>query len=421
MRRFSILASVLVFAALALLPLTSDLGLMNVMIKVFIASIFALGFNLLWGQAGLLSFGHAAYFGLGTFGSIYLMNAIDHGARFPTPLVPLAGAAIGFAFGLVAGWFATIRSGVYFAMITVALAELVSAISLKWDSAFGGEAGIRSVRSPWGPFGFQSTSEVYYLILLWTTLVIVFLLWLQRSPWGLIVRGIREREERVRFLGYNSHAVKTLVFAISAGLSGLAGGLLALSDESANMVLFQGSGSAFVVLNTVIGGATVFAGPIVGAALTTVFSYYIAGVTQYWLLYLGVLFIFLVLYAPTGLAGLVAERALQVRCGEKTWLSRAELLRFAGLACLLVGFILAIELTGAVLAPEYAAQTAMNAGVHPAVRILGLDWHPTSPISILAIILLFAGGIVLMRGNAGGGGLGSARVGRLIGKAGQAP
>jgi len=399
MRAFGISSCIILTILLAAAPLTGDMSMLNVLIKVFIAAIFALGFNLLWGQAGLLSFGHAAHFGVGTFAAIYLMDAIDRGLPFPTPLVPLAGVAAGFLFGLVAGWFATIRSGVYFAMITVALAELTAALAVKWESLFGGEAGVRSIRSPWGPFKFQSTTDVYYLILVWTVLVIVFLLWLQRSPWGLIVRGIREREERVRFIGYNSHAVKTFVFAISAAIAGLAGALLALSNEAANMVLFQSAGSAFVVLNTVIGGANVFGGPIVGAALTTAFSYYVADATHYWMLYLGILFIALVLYAPSGLVGLAEERAEAVRRREKKWMSAAEGMLIAGLATLLAGAVLAMELTGAVLAPEYKAQILSNAGKWPAVKVFGLAWPPLSPISILSVIALFGIGIGLVRAS----------------------
>ena len=140
MKAIFLLLGVVLAAALVALPVFSDLGTLNLVIKIMIAAIFALGFNLLWGQTGLPSFGHAAYYGIGTFATIYMMDAIDHGGAFPTPLLPLVGAAGGFIFGLVAGWFATIRSGVYFAMITVALAELVSAIAFKWEGVFGGEA-----------------------------------------------------------------------------------------------------------------------------------------------------------------------------------------------------------------------------------------------------------------------------------------
>jgi branched-chain amino acid transport system permease protein len=389
-------------AAAAALPLLNDMSLLNVLIKVFIAAIFALGFNLLWGQGGLLSFGHAAYFGLGTFATIFTMDAIDRGLPFPTPFVPLAGALAGFVFGLFAGWFATIRSGVYFAMITVAIAELIAAVAVKWDAVFGGEGGIRSVRSPWGPLQLQSTVDVYFMALAWLVAVVVFLLWLQRSPWGLILRGIREREERVRFLGYDSHAVKTLAFALSAGVSGLAGGLLALSDEAANMVLFHGSGSAFVVLNTVIGGAGVFGGPIIGAALTTLFGYYVANATHYWMLYLGMLFIVLVIYAPAGLAGLAVGRYAAVRAGEAPILRLGEVLGAVGVALCAFGTVLSVELVGAVLTPEYAAQTLRNAGVWPPVSVLWIAWAPLSPLTWLAIAGSFVGGAVSLRAASGG-------------------
>jgi branched-chain amino acid transport system permease protein len=383
-------------AALLALPIFGDLGTMNLVIKIMIAAIFALGFNLLWGQAGLPSFGHAAYYGIGTFATIYMMNAIDRGGWFPTPLLPLVGAGAGFAFGLVAGWFATIRSGVYFAMITVALAELVSAIALKWEGLFGGEAGIRSIRTDWGPFSFQSTTSVYWLTLVWMLVVMAFLFGLQRSPFGLVVRGIRERELRVRFLGYDTHRVKTLVFAISAAVSGLAGGLLAISDESASMVLFQGSGSAFVVLNTVIGGAGVFLGPVIGAALTTSFAYFGANLSHFWMLYLGIAFVVTVMYAPQGIGGAIAQRARAVKAGEKAAFGTGDLIGIVAFALTFLGLIFLIEITGTICSEQYRAGIASAKGVWPPVRLLGYDFNPLSPLPWLIGLLSLAAGIAIV-------------------------
>lgn len=390
--RFSIvawIASAILLAALVAMPWFAGSGALNVAIKVAIAAVFALGFNLLWGQAGLLSFGHTAYYGIGTFAGIYAMQAIERGFKLPTPLVPLVGAGAGFVFGLVAGWFATRRSGVYFAMITVALAELVASIAVKWESVFGGEGGLRSARTPWGPFSLQQVSDVYWMTLAWLLLVIAVLWWIQRSPMGTVMRGIREREIRVSFLGYDTHKVKTLVFAISGGIAGLAGGLLALSDEAANMVLFQGAGSAFVVVNTIIGGAGVLLGPVVGAALTTLFGYYVANYTHFWMLYLGLLFIGVVIYAPEGLAGVLLKRVRQASAGRVGWLSLKEAQISAGVLLIAAGVVLVSELVGRFCAPEYSAARAAAAGGWPAVSLFGVNWAPWSLQTWIVVVVLF--------------------------------
>lgn len=401
MKKLLLVLVVLAIASLLALPSVGGLGTLNLANKVMIAAIFALGFNVLWGQAGLPSFGHTAYFGVGTFATIYMMNAIDAGSRFPTPLLPLVGAAAGFLFGLIAGWFATIRSGVYFAMITVAIAELVSAVAQKWEGLFGGEAGIRSIRTDWGPISFQSTTSVYYLTLAWALIVIAVLWGLQRSPFGLVVRGIRERELRVAFLGYDAHRVKTLVFAVSAAVSGLAGGLLAVSDESASMVLFGGTGSAFVVLNTVIGGAHAFLGPVIGAILTTIFGYFGANLSHFWLFYLGVVFVVTVLFAPEGIGGAITNRWRDVAAGRSRPVTARDLRLLAGSVAIGLGVILLIEMIGTIASEAYRADIASHGGAWSAVRVFGLPFFPLSPLPWVLGLVGIGAGIGLCLGRVG--------------------
>lgn len=393
-----VLLGLVAAAALVALPAFGGLATLNLANKIMIAAVFALGFNLLWGQAGLPSFGHAAYYGVGTFATIYMMDAIDRGGSFPTPLLPLVGAGAGFLFGLVAGWFATVRSGVYFAMITVAIAELVSALAQKWEGLFGGEAGIRSIRTNWGPLDFQSTGSVYYLTLVWTLIVLLALYGLQRSPFGLVVRGIRERELRIRFLGYDAHRVKTVVFALSAAVSGLAGGLLAISDESASMVLFGGAGSAFVVLNTVIGGAGVFLGPVIGAALTTSFAYFGSSLSHFWPFYLGVVFVVTVLFAPEGIGGAILARWRRVRDGAGPLIGLGDLAGLAGAVLAMAGLVLLIELTGTICSEAYRAEIASLKGVWPPVRIFAIAFAPLTPWPWLVGLVALIGGSRLALG-----------------------
>lgn len=391
----SVAAGAVVLAA----PAFADLAFLNALVLVAIAALYAMGYNLLWGQAGLISFGHATYFALGASTTILMMAAIEQGFAFPTPLLPLVGAASGFLFGLVAGWFATIRTGIYFAMITVAITELVRAIVQRWDSVFGGEAGISSVRTAWGPFGFQTLTSVYYFTLIWMIAGILFLWFLQKSPLGTVIRGIREQEERVKFLGYDTHTLKTLVFAISAGVSGMAGALLAFTNESTNVALFEGTYSTAVLVNTVIGGAGIFLGPVVGASLTTLFGYYIANMTSYWLLYMGILFIIIVVYAPRGITGIAVDAVSRARAGET--LPYAVIVRrtLGGIA-LAFGMILVIEIIGVVVTPSYGALARTSGVAWPPVTVFGILWRPASPLTLGTIAALIAAGVFLLRDTA---------------------
>lgn len=387
----ALLGSLCLLLAVAL-PFLGGAGLTIVLTKAMIAALFAMGYNLLWGQAGLLSFGHAAFFAFGTCMTIIAMDAADQGAfPFPTPLLPLVGAFAGLMLGLVAGWFATLRSGVAFAMITVAIGELLRSVAERWDAVFGGESGLSGRRVPWGGLGFQTDLDVYFVTLAWLVTSLGVLWWFQRSPLGLVLRGIREQEERVTFLGYDAHAVKTMAVSLSAAFAGLAGGLLAFSDESANAVLFDGHNSAIVLLNTVIGGAGVFLGPALGASLTTFFGYYVGTLTPYWLFYLGLIFIAVVLAAPQGLAGLL--RGLPAQCARPGGAARL-LARLAGAVLLAAGVVLATEITGRLVAPEYQIVAGQP---WPAVPVFGLAWAPLSPLSWGTIIVLLVLGVALLR------------------------
>src|SRR5262249_49183893 len=157
-----------------------------------------LAFALAMGQAGMLSFGHAAYYGLGAFAAVHTMVAVEKMLFFfPTPLIPLAGGAVGFLFGLAFGWFATQRTGVYFSMVTLALAELLYTLAPVWNSVFGAESGIQTIRGEsWG-FTFGPDIEVYYLTLIWFV-ISAWCLWaFTRTPLGRLALALRDNEHRV--------------------------------------------------------------------------------------------------------------------------------------------------------------------------------------------------------------------------------
>lgn len=379
---------------LALVPLLLSQGLVNAAIPMLIAALFACAYNLLCGQAGMLSFGHAAYFGVGAFATIHAMNALGGTGLLPTPLMPLAGAAGGLVFGALAGWFATQRTGAYFAMITLAIAELLHSMAPHLKGVFGGEAGVSSMRMPaWG-FTFGSTNEVYYLTLIWVALSLTLLYLLTFTPLGRLALGVRENSHRLSFLGYDVHRINVLIFAISGMFSGIAGGLQVLSNEAANYVIFDPSLSAAVVLNTYIGGVNVFLGPALGAALMTFFSYAVSDMTQSWMLYQGLLFVLVMMFMPTGLSGLagLAGRFAK-RYGMKA-VAPAAFLYLLASCSLVASCVFLTELIRRIFAQDYMALAkAAGADSLPAISLFGWDWVPGSVVTWAVPIALALLGI----------------------------
>lgn len=385
-------------ASLAAVPFVLSQGLVNAAIPMLIAALFACAYNLLCGQAGMLSFGHSAYFGVGAFSTIHAMNALGGAGLLPTPLMPLAGAAGGLVFGAIAGWFATQRSGTYFAMITLAIAELIHALAPHLKGVFGGEAGLSSMRMPaWG-FTFGTTNEVYYLTLAWVALCLALLYLITRTPLGRLALGVRENSHRLSFLGYEVHRINVLIFAISGMFSGVAGALQVVSNEAANYVVFDPSLSAAVVLNTYIGGVNVFLGPALGAALMTFFGYAVSDLTQSWLLYQGLLFVLVMMFMPTGLSGLaVLAIAAAKRHGIRA-VAPAAALYLAAFASLTAAIVFLAELLGRVFSQDYKALSqAAGSGELPSVLLFGWSWSPASMLTWLVPLALMVLGIVCWR------------------------
>lgn len=380
-------------ALLAALPLLLSQGLLNAAIQMLIAALFACAYNVLCGQAGMLSFGHAAYFGVGAFATVHAMNALGGAGLLPTPLLPLAGALGGLGIGALAGWFATKRSGTYFAMITLAIAELLHSLAPRIKGLFGGEAGVSAMRMPaWG-LNFGSTTQVYYLVLAWVLACLALLFFFTLTPLGRLALGLRENSHRLGFLGYDVHKLGVLVFAISAMFSGVAGGLQVIGNEAANYVVFDAGLSAAVVLNTYIGGTKVFLGPALGAALMTFFGYAVSDLTRSWLLYQGILFVLVMMFMPDGLAGLVGKAAGLRRRHGAAALVHAVLL--AGVATVLVaaGGAFVVELLQRLFSPDTRAIAGANgAGAWPPVALFGRPWFPGAAITwLLPCVLLAAG------------------------------
>ncbi|WP_046866286.1 branched-chain amino acid ABC transporter permease [Microvirga massiliensis] len=396
MTRFALAALAVTVLLLLALPPFVGLSIQNALTKMLIASLFAAAFNLLAGQAGLLSFGHAAYFGIGAIATLQLMRAIEDGsAALPTPLLPLAGLAAGLVVGAIAGYFATKRAGVYFSLVTLAIAELLHSLAPHWEGVFGGEAGLSSMRMPWAGISFGSALEVYYVTLGWVVVCLLLLWAYTRTPFGRLTLALRENEQRVRFLGYDTHTTKVVVFAISAALSGAAGGLLAVANETANYSLFSIHMSAQVVLHTFVGGAGFFFGPVIGASLLTLFSVFVSEATRSWLLYQGILFVLVMLFAPRGIGGVIDIHLRHWRRLEWGSLVPAYALSLVSACCIGMAVIFVVEATGILLSDHYAA-LRRSSGSAPPLTLFGQSWDPTSLMTWAVPLMLVVIGAVLL-------------------------
>jgi branched-chain amino acid transport system permease protein len=299
------------------LPLVLKSGfVISLLCQIGIMAVFSLSYNMLLGQTGLLSFGHAVYYGLGAFATIHLLNAIGKGGGpFTTALLPFAGGLAGLAAGLLLGYVTTRKAGTTFAMITLGIGEMVAACSLMFPGIFGGEGGVSGNRVvgketflgfSWGP-----QVEMYGLIVLWAFACTVAMFALTQTPLGRMANAVRDNPERAEFVGYDTERVRFLMVVLSGFFAGIAGGLSALSYEIVTAETLNAHTSGIVLLIAFVGGIGFFYGPIIGAILVTVMQIVIGGMTHAWLLYFGLFFLFMVLMAPGGIASLIAvQRAL---------------------------------------------------------------------------------------------------------------
>jgi branched-chain amino acid transport system permease protein len=304
-------------AALLALALAAPFVLYPVfLMQALCFALFACAFNLLLGYVGLLSFGHAAFLGSASYVTAYAVKAWG----FPPELGILAGTAAAALLGTVFGWLAIRRQGIYFAMITLALAQMIYFVALQAPFT-GGEDGIQAV--PRGRlFGLVDLGHpltMYYFVL--TMFVIGFALIVRtiRSPFGQVIAAIRENEPRAVSLGYDADRYKLLAFILSATLSGLAGSLKSLVFQLASLTDVQWTMSGLVVLMTLVGGLGTVAGPVVGAFLLVAMEHYLAELGSWVTVIEGVIFVFCVLVFRRGIVGTIAS----LRLGRREAAGRA--------------------------------------------------------------------------------------------------
>ena len=302
---WSLFAIVLICAPLVF---TSNLS-GTILAQMGIAIIACLSYNILLGQGGMLSFGHAVYTGLGSFVAIHALNTVTAGqTNIPVTLIPLVGGLAGIGFAVLLGYVTTKKAGTPFAMITLGLAELVFAMSLMFSEFFGGEAGISGNRvagqSVWG-ITFGPQIQIYYLIAIYTFICVALMYAFTQTPLGRILNAVRDNPERVEFIGYNTQRVRYFAFIIAGFFAGISGGLGALNFEIVTAEVVGAGRSGGYLLFTFLGGATFFFGPIIGGILMVLAFVLLSEFTKAWLLYLGLLFLFMVMYAPGGIASLI--------------------------------------------------------------------------------------------------------------------
>ncbi|MDO9092652.1 MAG: branched-chain amino acid ABC transporter permease [Rubrivivax sp.] len=354
-----------------------------------IAIIACLAYNILLGQGGMLSFGHAVYTGLGSFLAIHTLNMVAKGTLWlPVSMVPLAGALGGLFFAALLGYVTTKKAGTPFAMITLGIGELVWSMSLMIPEFFGGEGGIsgnRVVGEPFFGITFGPQIQVYYLIAIYCFICTALMFALTRTPLGRMLNAVRDNPERVEFVGYSTQRVRYIAFMVSGFFSGIAGGLAAVNFELVTAEVVGAGRSGAYLLFVFLGGAMFFIGPIIGAILMVVALVLLSELTQAWLLYLGLVFVFMVMYAPGGISSLIMMN-LRVAAFGKLRPLLASYLALAGTAAtILIG-------AGAMLEMVYHLRLIEAMG--PELRYMGATLNAQSFDS------WFGAGFVLLVGIA---------------------
>lgn len=282
--------------------------------EILILGLFAMSFNLIYGYMGQITFGHAAFFGLGAYGTALMMRALQSASGqvgyldfFLSLLTALPVAALG---ALVVGFFCVRLTGIYFALLSLAFGELIYYVVFSWYSFTKGDDGIQGIMPP----GVLADVNNYYYLVLVVVALCALLLWrIVNSPFGYTLRMIRENQRRAAFLGINVRLCMLVNFVLAGTFAGVAGALWGPFQRSVSPVLLGWVQSGSAVFMTLIGGAGFLTGPLVGSAIYTFLNAYVTRLTVYWPLTIGLIILFLVLFLPGGLLSLIDKRLSPLR------------------------------------------------------------------------------------------------------------
>jgi branched-chain amino acid transport system permease protein len=302
----------LIWAVLLLAPFWAPLlgGYTALLTRVMLLGLAAMSFNILLGFTGVMSFGHAAFFGLGAYGAGFALKLFTHS----TPLAVVLGTLLAGVAGAVLGALVVHRRGVYFAMITIAFGQVFYFIAFRWNNVTGGDDGLRDFTrhaldiGPWVLDIEHNAVLFYFFVLLCFAIATGCMGLILDSPFGRTLIAIRENERRARFLGIAVERHIWLSFIISCVFVGLAGALYACLNNFADPTLFNYNMSGIIVIMAVLGGFRSFWGPLVGAAFYVVLQDYLSSMTQNWMWAVGLMFMIVVLFFPRGVLGIFQRR-----------------------------------------------------------------------------------------------------------------
>ena len=291
----------MIFLATLILPVVIGEFWIHVAVEILILGLFAVSFNMIFGYMGQLSFGHAAYFGVGAYATGLLLVKTS----VPLPICLAVSMITAGIFALVIGYFCVRLTGIYFAILTMAFGQLMYYIIFQWYSFTGGDDGLQGIVPPdW----IISATAYYYFTLFIVAAALIVIWFITESPFGYTMRAIRENAERTRFIGLNVRKYMLINFAVAGMFAGLAGGLLGPFNRSIAPDLCNWHQSGIPVFMTVIGGPASFFGPIIGSLIYTFLFAFVTGFTEYWPLTIGLVIIFVVLYMPGGVMGLAKTK-----------------------------------------------------------------------------------------------------------------
>ena len=304
---------IIIWAVLLSAPLWLPLvgGYTALASRVMVFALAAMSFNLLLGFTGIMSFGHAAFFGLGAYGCGLFLKYVTAS----TLLAMITGVLLGGIAGTLFGLLLVRRRGVYFAMVTIAFGQVCYYVAYKWDDFTGGYDGLRGfARAPIDLVVTKidiatSANTFYYFVLAVFGIAVGLQALLLRSPFGRTLLAIRENERRARFLGIPVERHIWLSFSISCFFTALAGTLYALLNNFVDPLVTHYTMSGNIVMITVMGGMRAFWGPLVGAVLFVVLQDYISSMTVNWMFFVGLTFVLVVLFFPRGLLGVLQRRS----------------------------------------------------------------------------------------------------------------
>jgi len=365
---------------------TSSLA-MTMLIQMGIGIIVCLSYNMLLGQGGMLSFGHAVYSGLGSFAAIHTLNKVGAGEwAIPVSLVPIVGGLGGLLVAALLGAVSTKKSGNTFAMITLGVGELVWSMSLMLPEFFGGEAGISSNRVVGEPFfgiTFGPQIEVYYLIAIYCFVCTVLMYAFTQTPLGRMLNAVRDNPERVEFIGYDTQRVRYMAFMIAGFFAGIAGGLYTINFEIVTGEVVNAHRSGAYLLFTFLGGALFFFGPIIGAVLMVLATVLLSELTKAWLLYLGLVFLLMVMYAPGGISSLLMMNLRVAAFG---------LLRKLWTSYLALGGTVLVIVTAVAVIVEMIYHIKLNEALGPEMSFVGVTLNTQGVDAwVGAVMLLITG------------------------------